>query len=95
MALTMVSSLLLFSFIANPIHAFRMAIPAVQAIVPRANFVGGWPLALDGTGGSCPDIAPVACDAGSDVSLNQVCCPTGQTCIATSLITAYCCPSGK
>jgi hypothetical protein len=96
----MVPSILLLSALAIPILAIPGAgiqVPAfqgqVQAYEKRATYIGGWPIGLDGTGGSCPDFAPVNC--GTDrTSLNTQCCPSGNICSGSS-ITAYCCPSRK
>jgi len=89
----MVSSIILISSLATPImglQGVRLAKPAIQAITPRADFGGAWPLGLDGSGGHCPPVAPVSCEA-SGTSKGQ-CCGSGQTCAGSS-ITAYCCPS--
>lgn len=94
MNVTALHALCIWFCLATPILALQRAVPAIQAIVPRATYIGGWPLALNGTGGGCPpDKAPVTCDSGS-TSLNTECCPSGQVCNAKGLITAYCCPSG-
>jgi len=71
----------------------RVASP-VHQVTPRANYIGGWPLGLAGTGAACPGYASQTCDAGAYSSLNTQCCPTGQSCIA-SLISAYCCPTSR
>ena len=62
-------------------------------ISPRADYLGGWTQGRDGTGAGCPSTS-VACDSGSYSQLNTQCCPSGQTCFATSII-AYCCPTCK
>ena len=86
----------LLSFLVVP----TLAIPkpfnffGAQEITPRANYLGGWPLALDGTGSACPSVASVQCDAGPYDTLNTQCCPSGNTC-KTSILVAYCCPSGS
>lgn len=81
---------LLFNFsVASP-RAER----AIQNVSPRAPYLGGWPLALSGSGSdSCPSDALVACGY---TQINPTCCPSGQTCIwSPSQFASYCCPTGK
>lgn len=72
--------------------ARSLAQPAVQHLSPRAEYQGGWPLALIGTASSsCPASASESC---SSTVQNPACCPSGQTCIfSPSIYASYCCPT--
>jgi hypothetical protein len=75
-------------------EASSRAIPAAQHITPRAEYQGGWPLALTGTAsGSCPADATVLCSKSQ--LFNPSCCPTGQTFVFGSNNDAYCCPTSN
>lgn len=87
----LVAASLLFTM---PVFAVpKMNKLGAMEISPRASYLGGWTQGRDGTGAGCPS-SSVACDSGSYSLLNTQCCPTGQTCFASSII-AYCCPSCK
>ncbi|KAH7311964.1 hypothetical protein BKA65DRAFT_517890 [Rhexocercosporidium sp. MPI-PUGE-AT-0058] len=74
------------------VDASSRAEPAIQHLSGRAEYQGGWPLALIGTASpSCPASASESCS--SEVQ-NPACCPSGQTCIfSSSTYASYCCPT--
>ncbi|KAL2062396.1 hypothetical protein VTL71DRAFT_6662 [Oculimacula yallundae] len=89
-------SILLFSSciltILPTVNASSRAQQAVQQLSGRAEYQGGWPLALLGTASStCPISASESC---SSKVQNPSCCPSGQTCIfSSSTYASYCCPT--
>jgi hypothetical protein len=74
------------------VDARTAAVPAIQKLSSRAEYQGGWALALEGSASTtCPADAPVLCS--SDL-VTPGCCPTGQTCINGAGADAnYCCPT--
>ncbi|TVY84017.1 hypothetical protein LSUE1_G002959, partial [Lachnellula suecica] len=89
-AISLITVTLFFFF--RKIEANFRATPAVQHLSPRAEYQGGWPLALTGTAsGSCPADASVSCSRNT---INPSCCPSDQTCIfGYSQDANYCCPT--
>ncbi|KUJ06332.1 uncharacterized protein LY89DRAFT_743943 [Mollisia scopiformis] len=71
--------------------AFIAADRAIQQLNPRAEYQGGWPLALSALNTTCPAEAPVQCNNGE---VNPSCCPAGQFCVWPSGLFAFaCCPT--
>lgn len=65
---------------------------ALQHLNPRAEYQGGWPLALSALNTTCPAEASVQCSNGD---VNPSCCPAGQTCVwGGGVFAFYCCPTG-
>jgi len=67
--------------------AYRLAQRAEQDSVERATYEGGWPLGAS----QCPSDAPISCNT-RDGTINQNCCPSGNTCFTGNLY-PYCCPT--
>lgn len=71
---------------------YVVAESAIQHLNPRAQYQGGWPLALSASNTSCPADASVQCNNGD---VNPGCCPAGQSCVwGSSVYAFYCCPTG-
>ncbi|KAH8599903.1 hypothetical protein B0O99DRAFT_346039 [Bisporella sp. PMI_857] len=88
-----ICNLLVLSSYAIPILAAPGTLPVLgNVLAPRVDYLGGWTIGRNGTGGGCPAEAPSACKKDDYSSLNTQCCPSDQTCFATSII-AYCCPT--
>ncbi|PVH86171.1 hypothetical protein DL98DRAFT_567628 [Cadophora sp. DSE1049] len=83
-------SFFLLSF--SNVDARSLAQPAVQHLSSRAEYQGGWPLALIGT--ASPSCSAAASESCSSTVQNPACCPSGQTCIfSPSIYASYCCPT--
>ncbi|KAK0105705.1 hypothetical protein ONS95_004230 [Cadophora gregata] len=90
--MAIILALSLFLCLFSTVNARSLAQPAVQHLSSRAEYQGGWPLALIGTASpSCPASASESC---SSTAQNPACCPSGQTCTwSGSVYASYCCPT--
>ncbi|KAE8454448.1 hypothetical protein EG329_000070 [Mollisiaceae sp. DMI_Dod_QoI] len=88
-----ISSILCVAYMWNilGIEAYVVAERAIQHLNPRAQYQGGWPLALSALNTTCPSDTPNQCSGNS---VNPSCCPNGQTCVwGASQYAFYCCPT--